>query len=104
MFTSPKRAEATPLTKLEPVLLVKTFNPSASRSSTIIFVVVVFPFVPLITKTPLLREDKVLLMKSGSIFSTNNPGKADPPPFNLATFLTAFPSRVVYWCLFIIKL
>lgn len=50
--TSFKRAAMTPRTKLLPVRFVKTRRPCDSRSSVMIFVVVVLPLVPLTTTMP----------------------------------------------------
>ena len=102
--TSFNNAAATPREKLLPVRFVKTFIPTDSNSSTTIFVVVVLPLVPLIITTPCGKSSKVRLIKSGSIFSTTRPGKADPPPRNCATFFTLLPIIVLIICLCILAI
>ena len=61
-------------------------------------VVVVLPFVPLITTTPYGKDARVRDIKFLSIFSTKSPGRADPPPRAWAMARTVLPVIVVNVC------
>ncbi len=95
MLISERRAAVTPRAKLLPVRLVKTFRPCPSRSSTTIFAVVVFPFVPLTTTTPCGSVAKTSRVNNGSIFSITSPGNAEPPPRRRVIFRTTFPIAAI---------
>lgn len=88
----------TPRVKLLPVGLVKTRRPVVRSSSTTIFVVVVLPFVPLMTTTPYGSSPSVRAKKAGSIFSTISPGSAEPPPLRRAARLARRPTRTTCLC------
>jgi hypothetical protein len=80
--------------KLLPVGLLKTRLPWARRIAASIFVVVVFPFVPVTTMIPSVRPDSACARNWGSIRSATSPGIAEPPPRTRAAARAVFPATI----------
>ena len=87
-------AEMTPRVKLLPVGLLNTCLPCARRIAASIFVVVVFPLVPVTTTIPSLTPDKACARNCGSIRSATRPGIAEPPPRTRAAARAALPATI----------
>ena len=68
-------AAATPLAKLEPVLLASTVHPDAVSMVVIIFAVVVLPFVPVTMITPRGSCITSFSITAGSMRRATRPGK-----------------------------